>query len=122
MNFTRALPFPVLPDATLDTTRTDTHTSTRTSDIVRPSIAVFSIIILAMFALCFTVAQRTRAEMFTAAEQHAAMSHQVENLRTTNTQLKHQLESLRTNPRAIEAAARTQLGMVRAGEIIVPVR
>jgi len=90
--------------------------------IVRPSYILTSFIIVALFVLCFTVTGRTRLKLETASGQHAQMSEQVEALRNANLTLKQQVADLRTNPRAIEAAARTQLGMVRANEIVVPVR
>ncbi len=99
-----------------------TRRAVQTGVIVRPSYILTSFVIVALFVLCFTVTSRTRIKLDTAAGQHAQMSRQVETLRTTNASLKGQVADLRTNPRAIEAAARTQLGMVRAGEIIIPVR
>lgn len=86
------------------------------------SFAVFTMVIITMFALCFTVTMRTHAEMRTAATQYETMTTEVESLRNTNTALKQQVERLRTDPRAIETAARERLGMVRPNDIIVPVR
>jgi cell division protein FtsL len=86
------------------------------------SFAVFSMVIITMFALCFTVTMRTHAEMQSATVQYETMNAEVESLRNTNTALKQQVERLRTDPRAIEAAARERLGMVRPNDIIIPVR
>lgn len=86
------------------------------------SLVWLSFIILALFVGCIMATMRTQARMSSAAAQHGLMSQQVEQLRATNAELKNRVQELRTNPRAIEAAARTQLGMVRAGEIVVPLR
>lgn len=86
------------------------------------SSMLFAVGLLALLVACFTVTLRTQAQMNDAAAQHALATHEAEQLRNTNTALRHRIEQLRTNPRVIETAARTQLGMVRADEIIVPVR
>ncbi len=86
------------------------------------SSAVFVMVILTMFAICFTVTLRTSAEMQTATAQYATVNAEVEALRNTNTELKQQVQRLHTDPRAIETAARERLGMVRPNDIIVPVR
>jgi len=117
----RALTFPSLANSReAASTLPRTNRATQTS-VVRPSYILTSFFIVALFVLCFTVTNRTRVKLDNAAGQHAQMSRQVETLRTTNASLKGQVADLRTNPRAIEAAARTQLGMVRAGEIVIPV-
>ncbi len=99
-----------------------TRDDARTAAIVRPSYILTSFIVVALFVMCFTVTNRTRLKLETASGQHEQMSGQVEALRNANLTLKQQVADLRTNPRAIEAAARTQLGMVRANEIVIPVR
>ncbi|MCP9496191.1 MAG: septum formation initiator family protein [Pyrinomonadaceae bacterium MAG19_C2-C3] len=111
----------------ISNTREEVVTLPRTRDaaqtsIVRPSYILTSFIVVALFVLCFTLTGRTRLKLEAAAGQQAQMSGQVEALRSANLMLKQQVIDLRTNPRAIEAAARTQLGMVRANEIVVPVR
>jgi len=45
----------------------------------------------------------------------------VERLQGTNDALRREVERLRSDPRAIEAAARTRLNMVRANEVVMPV-
>jgi cell division protein FtsB len=59
--------------------------------------------------------------MSLASQQYVRMEMDVEGLRTANQSLRSEIEQLRTNPRVIEAAARTRLNMVRANEIVVPV-
>ena len=97
-----------------------TRTEIRRRGGIIPSWVIFGMIILATFALCVTVTMRTHAEMSSAIEQHAQISAEVETLRTTNAALKSEVHRLRTDPRAVEAAARTRLNMVRANEIVVP--
>ncbi len=86
-----------------------------------PSWVVFCTIMLATVALCATVTMRTHAEMRGAEQKYERMNTDVEHLKTTNEALKQEVERLRTDPRAVEAAARARLNMVRANEIVVPV-
>jgi len=89
--------------------------------LVIPSWVTFTMIILATFALCVTVTMRTHAEMRSAAQKFERMTEDVETLRNNNAEIEREVQELRTNPRAIEAAARTRLNMVRANEIVVPI-
>jgi cell division protein FtsB len=98
-----------------------TRADVRRRGFAIPSWVVFGMVILATFALCVTVTMRTHAEMRSAEQKFEQMNVEVENLRRTNQTIERQVERLRTDPRAIEAAARTQLNMVRADEIVVPV-
>ncbi len=86
-----------------------------------PSWVIFGMIILATFAVCVTVTMRTRAEMNTASHQYVSIQASVEELRSGNQALRVEVDQLRNDPRAIEAAARSRLNMVRANEIVVPV-
>jgi cell division protein FtsB len=86
-----------------------------------PSWAVFTMITLATFALCVTVTMRTHAEMRSAEQKFSQMRTEVQTLSNTNDSLKREAERLQNDPRAIEAAARARLNMVRANEFVVPV-
>ena len=86
-----------------------------------PSWVVFTMILLATFAICVTVNMRTRAKFQIAVQQHSVMQSDVESLRTINESLKTEVERLRNDPRAIESAARARLNMVRSNEYVVPV-
>ena len=86
-----------------------------------PSWVLFATIILATFALCVTVTRQALAERRAAGEQYGQLTTDVQNLRNTNAQLEMEVRRLSSDPRAIEAAARARLNMVRANEIIVPV-
>lgn len=88
---------------------------------VIPSWVIFGMIILATFAICVAVTVRTRTRMSMASEQYVRMQTDVEGLRNSNQSLRREIQQLRTDPRTIEAAARTRLNMVRANEIVVPV-
>ena len=78
-------------------------------------------ILLATFAVCVTVNMRTRAKVQVASQQFTAMQTDVETLRSANNALQGEVERLRNDPRAIEAAARANLNMIRSNEFIVPV-
>lgn len=86
-----------------------------------PSWVVFSMILLATFAVCVTVNMRTRAKFQVATQQFSVMQSDVEALTTVNESLKAEVEQLRNNPKAIESAARARLNMVRSNEYVVPV-
>lgn len=98
-----------------------TRTEIRRRGGIIPSWVVFGMILLATFAVCVTVNMRTRAEVRVAAEQYSVMQTDVESLRNVNQSLKSEIDRLRTDPRAIEAAARAKLNMVRANEFVIPV-
>ncbi|HSK63999.1 MAG TPA: septum formation initiator family protein [Pyrinomonadaceae bacterium] len=86
-----------------------------------PSWVVFTMILLATFAVCVTVNMRTRARFQVAAQQFSVMQSDVETLRSINQSLKTEVERLRSDPHAIESAARARLNMVRGNEYVVPV-
>ncbi|MCA1630036.1 MAG: septum formation initiator family protein [Acidobacteria bacterium] len=86
-----------------------------------PSWVVFTMIMLATFALCLTVTLRTHAQMSTAGQRYSQMNTDVQTLRNSNESLRREVERLRKDPRAIESAARTRLNMVRPNEIVIPV-
>jgi cell division protein FtsB len=85
-----------------------------------PSWVVFSMIMLATFAVCVTVTMRTHAAMGSAESKYNKMSADVEKIRETNDSLRRQVERLHKDPRAIETAARVNLNMVHANEVVVP--
>jgi len=86
-----------------------------------PSWVVFGMVLLATLAVCLTVNMRTRAKMLSATEQYGIIQTDVEALRSANRTLREEINELKTDPRAIEAAARSRLNMVRSNEIVVPV-
>jgi cell division protein FtsB len=79
-------------------------------------------IMLATFAVCITVTMRTHAEMRGAEQKLEQMSTDVEKMRGANASLRQEVERLHNNPRAIEAAARARLNMVRSNEVVVPLK
>ena len=88
---------------------------------VIPAWVIFGMIILATLAICVAVTMRTRTRMSLASQQYVRMQTDVEALREGNQSLRLEIERLRTDPRTIEAAARSRLNMVRANEIVIPV-
>jgi cell division protein FtsB len=86
-----------------------------------PAWVIFGMVILATFAICVSVTMRTRTRMSLASQQYFRMQNDVDQLRSTNQTLRVEIERLNSDPRMIEAAARTRLNMVRANEIVVPV-
>ena len=96
--------------------------SARRRDFAIPSWVVFCMIMLATFAVCVTVTMRTHAEMRSAEHKFSQMSTDVQKISSTNDSLRREVERLRNDPRAIEAAARTRLNMVRGNEIVVPIQ
>ncbi|HEY6119319.1 MAG TPA: septum formation initiator family protein [Pyrinomonadaceae bacterium] len=86
-----------------------------------PAWVVFGMVLLATLSVCITVNMRTRAKMLSATEQYAIIQTDVETLRSANRSLQQEVNQMRSDPRAIEAAARSRLNMVRSNEIVVPV-
>ncbi len=97
------------------------RTEVRRRGGIIPSWVVFTMILLATFAVCVTVNMRTRARFQVAAQQFSVMQSDVDTLRSINQTLKTEVERLRNDPRAIESAARARLNMVRSNEYVVPV-
>ena len=86
-----------------------------------PSWVIFGMIILATLGLCATVTIRTQDQRQAASTQYRKLQQDVEILRRSNAALQTDLRRLQTDPKAIESAARSQLNMARANEIIVPI-
>ena len=118
---TRAIPSLTSPARELSREIIGTRTEIRRRGGLVPSWVGFVTIILATFALCVTVTMRTHAEMRSASQQYEKISSEVVTLRNTNATLASEVRHLRNDPRYIESAAREQLKMARANEIIVPI-
>ncbi len=87
-----------------------------------PSWAVFCMIVLATFAVCATVTMRTHAERLSAEQRFTEVSTDVEKLRADNLSLQTEVERLRGDRRAVETAARSRMNMVRANEVVIPLK
>jgi len=116
---TRALSLPS-PNAEPLIGGAGTRTSARRRDLSIPSWVIFSMIMLATFAVCVTVTMRTHAARGAAEQKYSQMEAEVQDIRDRNASLRSNVERLRSDPRVREAAARERLNMVRANEIVVP--
>jgi cell division protein FtsB len=114
-----AVPFASVREISLDIIGTPAEVRRRGGVI--PAWVIFAMILLATLAICVAVTIRTRTKMTLASQQYLRMQTDVEGLRSTNQSLRREIEQLSTNPRTIEAAARSRLNMVRANEIVIPV-
>lgn len=112
-------PFASVREISLDIIGTPAEVRSRGGVI--PAWVIFGMIILATFAICVAVTMRTRTRMSLASQQYVRFQTDVEGLRNTNQSLRVEIEQLRTDPRTIEAAARSRLNMVRANEIVIPI-
>jgi cell division protein FtsB len=92
----------------------------RRRDFAIPSWVVFSMIMLATFAVCVTVTMRTHAARGAAEQKYLQMETDVQSIRDRNASLRRDVERMRTDRKTQEAAARDRLNMVRANEIVVP--
>lgn len=97
-----------------------TRADARRRDFSIPSWVVFSMIMLATFAVCVTVTMRTHAARGAAEQRFGQMETEVQGIRQKNEALRRDVERMRTNARVREAAARERLNMVRANEVVVP--
>jgi cell division protein FtsB len=97
-----------------------TRANVRRRDFSIPSWVVFSMIMLATFAVCVTVTMRTHAARGAAEQKFMQMETEVQGIRDRNTSLRRDVERLRNDKKVQEAAARERLNMVRANEIVVP--
>ncbi|HEX6182950.1 MAG TPA: septum formation initiator family protein [Pyrinomonadaceae bacterium] len=97
-----------------------TRANARRRDFSVPSWVVFSMIMLATFAVCITVTMRTHAARGAAEQKFTQMETEVQGIRDRNASLRRDVERLRTDKKVQEAAARERLNMVRANEIVVP--
>ncbi len=97
-----------------------TRADARRRDFSIPSWVVFSMIMLATFAVCITVTMRTHAARGAAEQRFEQVETEVQGIRQKNEALRRDVERLRTNARVREAAARERLNMVRANEVVVP--
>jgi cell division protein FtsB len=85
-----------------------------------PSWVILGMILLAAFGLCVTVSVRSHGEIQTASSQYLRIEQDVDSLRRSNVALQSEIHRLGNDPRVIESAARSQLNMARANEVIVP--
>jgi cell division protein FtsB len=71
---------------------------------------------------CLSCYWRTATELNTAVTEKQAEAARVDDLRIQTLRLAAQIDRLKTDPRAVEAWARENLGMVRPGEIVLRIK
>jgi len=86
-----------------------------------PFWVIIGMIMLGMGAVCVTVGLRHQLEMRNASTELVRMQNDVDLIKRGNTTLQSEIQRLSTDPKAIESAARSQLNMARANEIIIPI-
>ena len=80
---------------------------------------VFVTVVLVVDAL---VGDRGLLDTMRARRQHAALAAEVDARRRENGRLRDEIRRLKEDPGAIEALARSELGLMREGEILFIVR
>ena len=98
-----------------------TRSEVRRRGGIIPSWVILGMIMLATFSICVTVTIRSYGEIRSASSQFSRMQQDVDSLRRGNAALLTEIRRLSSDPKAIESAARSQLNMARANELIVPV-
>ncbi|HKY04162.1 MAG TPA: septum formation initiator family protein [Blastocatellia bacterium] len=78
-------------------------------------------IILAASAICVSVYYRTQSELAAAVAKHEATINRVDQLRIETEKLESEVKGLKSDPRLIESFARQDLGLVRAGEVVIKI-
>ena len=78
--------------------------------------------VAAVLAVNGLIGERGLLQTLRARRAYTAAAADVERLRRANEALRDTVRRLRSDPAAIEAVARGELGLVRPGEILVTVR
>ena len=87
-----------------------------------PSRVILGMILLAAVGICSTVIHRSRAQLTTSALQYQQMTSEIDVMRRSNASLAVEIGRMASDPTVIESSARARLGMVRANDIVVPIR
>ena len=83
--------------------------------------AFILMIILAVSAICLSFYMRTRAELIAAKARQQASADKIKALKIQNEKLERDVHMLQTDKKTIEEFARHNLGMIRAGDVVVKV-
>jgi cell division protein FtsB len=86
-----------------------------------PSVIVVMVAVMLILG-CLSCYRQTRAELNAAVAQRQAEAQRVDSLRIQALRLQAQIDRLKSDPKAIEALARENLGFVRPGEIVLRIR
>lgn len=110
-----------LPDMSVRDVSQDIIPSTVRGFRLIPSWIILGMILLATLGICSAVIMRTRAESKASLLQYQQMTADVDTNRRVNESLKVEIRRMTTDPKLIESAARTRLGMVRPNDVVIPV-
>ncbi len=77
-------------------------------------------VLLAAVSICFSFYNQMRTELDAARAEHVRVQSQAATMQIENDRLAAEVRALQTDPEVIETAARQQLGMVRPGELVLP--
>ena len=78
-------------------------------------------VLLAAVAICFSFYHQMRAELEAARAEHARVAAEAAAANVENERIAAEVDALRADPAVIERAARRQLGMIRAGEVVLSI-
>jgi len=95
-----------------DTTTTSSLTRQRRSRLVRYLIVAVGCVLI----IDALVGDRGFLAMLKARQQYRTLETALARSRTENAQLREEARELREDPKAIEAIARRELGLIRPGE------
>jgi cell division protein FtsL len=82
-------------------------------------LLVFVTVVLVINAL---VGDRGLMETLRARQQHQELAASIDRLRAENGRLREEVQRLSSDPAAIEALARQELGLIRPGELLFIIR
>lgn len=86
-----------------------------------PSVIVVMAAVMLIVG-CLSCYRQTRLELNAAVAEKEAEAARVDNLKIETLRMAAQIERLKTDPRAVEALARQNLGFVRRGEIVLRIK
>jgi len=81
-------------------------------------VFLFLIVAVTVFSVFSIVGERGFYRLGKMMKRRGTLNAHVETLQDKNTQLVYEIERLKSDPVTLEELARTELGMVRPGEIV----
>ena len=83
--------------------------------------ALIVMTILAFAGVCFSLYLRSGEELNAAKSKRQALSDRVESLKIETDRLEREVKALQSDPKAIEAYARHELGFIRPEDVVLKV-